>query len=344
MARRKTPRGRVTATDIARHLGLSVTSVSFVLNDSPHINKVSQGNRERIRQLAREWNYIPNLVAKSLREKKANVVGVLFADLRFGWAHAALLGMQEVFEPAGIVPLIAISMWDEQREQRDLRSMVGRQVDGIILVAPNVENVETYRSITATGVPLLFMGDALRDHDEFSRVLWDEADAIATATEQLITAGRKRLVMLSSDYNSLTQEMRHTAFLKKLSEHGLGSSPDKILRPPRGQSPAEALEAYFASVKEPANGLVATNDALAFAALAYCDRHGVRVPDDLAIIGVGDFEYASHRRMSLSTVQLDRHQLGRRAAEVLTGLIDNRPKAPVHETLERGPVMLRSST
>ncbi|MEM9914473.1 MAG: LacI family DNA-binding transcriptional regulator, partial [Planctomycetota bacterium] len=209
MPRPNTPNGRVTATDIARHLGLSVTAVSFVLNDSPHINKVSPRNRERIRALAREWNYIPNLVAKSLREQRANVIGVSFADLRFGWAHAALLGMLEVLEPAGTVPLIAISMWDVKREQQDLRSMLGRQVDGIILTTPNVENLDTYNAITASGVPLVFMGDALSDHDEFSRVLWDEADAIAAATEHLITSGHDRLVMLSSDYDSLTQEMRH---------------------------------------------------------------------------------------------------------------------------------------
>lgn len=340
----KPPSGRVRSVDIARELGVSRTAVSFVLTNSPNAANISQKKRERILALARAWNYRPNAVARSLREQRSGIVGVVFPDLSHSWAERVLVGMHEVLEPRQYVPLISMSLWQPDRERNEMRSLVGRQVDAIVSISPNVDNQDVYEEVVQAGTPLLFAGDALAEDDRYHHVIWDEGEAVRAAMAHLVERGRERIALLTASYESLLAREREEAYRRVVSQAELAADDRLIVSPPPHQGVEAALARLLARSGPKPDAILATTDALAIPALSYLDGRGVAVPDDIAVMGLGDLPSSSYSRIGLTTVEPPTAELGRRAAQLSLDLIEDPPPEPVHDFIRSSRVIVRKTT
>lgn len=337
------PKHRVRSIDLARALGVSRTAVSFVLSNSPNASKISEANQERIRRLARAWNYIPNHAATVLRRQRSGTVGVVFADLKHGWAERILQNMFPVLEAEECVALVSMSMWDEHRERAEIHSMLRRQVDAIAVVAPTIGNLDVYEEVIEGGTPLVFMGDSLAESDDFHRVLWDEAAAVNAAMDHLTSAGRQSICLVESDYPSLLQRERREAFRAATNRAGIEPSCS-ILENGRALPVEGSLTAFLARTESPPGAFLATNDALALDVLEYLDHAGIRVPQEIAVMGLGDLPTSSLPRVSLSTVRPPTERIGRETAALLVKLSEAPDDGPVHIHLPSTDVIVRDTT
>lgn len=189
----------ITSTELARKLGLSTTTVSFVLNGLAEEKKIAPKTAQRVLAAAEKHNYIPNPFARSLHKKRSGVIGVILGNFKMDYAEAAMQGMRRVFDATGHVPFVAMHSFETERNRKELLSSLNRRDEGIIAF-PLPECDEVYAKIAKSGQPLVLFGEVLPGLENISSVTWDSAAAARAAVQHLVAIGRRRIAFIGVDY------------------------------------------------------------------------------------------------------------------------------------------------
>jgi len=183
---------------------------------------------------------------------------------------------------------------------------------------------------------------------EISSVVWDAGVAARVAVEHLVETGRERIGFVGADYPMRMHRARHKAYLDVVREAGLSFREEWVsitrIDCMVDQIIGDALERMFAPGREAPDAIFAINDGLALPLLEALDARGIRVPEDVAVIGLGDLSMTRHSGISLSTVREPCEEMGRQAAEVLVDLIADPGKAPIHRVIPGHVLRIRRST
>lgn len=338
---------RATIADIARKVGVSPSTVSIVARGEDKKRHISVATTQRVRDVMAEMNYVHNSTARNFRLQRSGMIGVLLANLRMDWAEAVLGGMLEVFQPNGYAPFIGIHGFETQLARRELLSCAQRRDEGVICQPVPGEN-ENYDRIRQSATPLVFLGDHPPDLPDVSFVAWDSAAAARTAVRHLIETGRRRIAFLGCDYPMIMSRARHEAYESVLRAAGLCPKPHWVAVAPLEWSLDRivnwATDRLFPSNREHPDAVFALNDGLALPLLEVLTGRGIRVPEDVAIIGMGDLSMTGHQGISLSTVGEPCVELGKQAAEVMLELISNPGKAPIHRLIPGENLKVRRTT
>lgn len=338
----KKPTKPPTLTALAKHLDLSVATVSYVLNNRIEENRIPKKTAERVRKAARELGYVPNQLARSLRRQRTGAVGLIFSDLEASWAHRALQGVLASLDPAGYIPYISVHFWDSERERNEIHSLVGRRVEGIITV-PQRANIELYRQIIAQGTPIVFLQDGLEETPDISYAMWDAAPAAAAAVRHLVETGRKRLLFYGVDEPTKLMNVRAEGFREGCREARLPVDDSWIFHEPLVRIPAhheeiaefgQSLRIHLDEASHRPEGIVAMNDSLAYTALDVVKRRlGMAVPGEIAIVGLGDLPQSDP--LGLSSMYEPVGSVGKATADVLVKLIDDPRAGPIESLVPR---------
>lgn len=341
------PRPPVTSAMIAHKLGVSRATVSIVLNGQGEVRKLSPATIARVVAAARELGYAPDRAARNLRLRRSGVVGVLLADFRMDWSERVMSGMAEVFDQGSHTALIATHHFDPVRHRRELTAAVQRR-DEAIIVQPVPGQDALYRQVLASGVPLVFLGDLPLDLTPVSFAGWDSAAAARTAVEHLIATGRRRIGHIAVEHPLCMTLERTATYRRVLSESGLPINERWIaIPPPTGDAAgmlAGVVERLFAPGAERPDALFMLNDGLALTVLEVLDQRGIRVPEDVAVIGMGDLPLTGHRGIGLSTVREPCEEMGRAAAHAALTLIAGPGRAPLIAPIPGNELKARRST
>ena len=330
----------VTMTMIAQELGLSVSAISYVLNVSEKRGKVSDRTAQRIIETAKRMGYIPNVLAQSLRRQRTGVIGVIFGTLAHNWAEMSLLGMRSVFEPASYLVYTSVSYWNAQIEEQEINSFMQRRVEGIICV-PTPESRALYEKVVRQGFPLVFLNDTLLSMKDENYITWDAYQATKIALEHLIKQGYRRIGFIGANHKTLMTQARYRAYVDTLKQAGLPAKKEWISWEPNVE---RMLDQVFFKAKVRPDALYATVDALAVPALIHLETRGVRVPDDVALIGMGNLPGTEYPGVGLSTMCEPIEELGANAAQVVLEIIRHPEKAPIQVTLVKNELMARRTT
>lgn len=353
MAANKAPnrRSNVTITSIAQELGVSVATVSYVMNGKAKQNGISERTTQRVRELAKKRGYVPNDLARSLRRQRTQSVGLILSDLEQGWAHRALKGVLSVFDPRDYVPYLSVHFWDPDRERRELHSMVKRRLEAIITV-PMQENLETYRDLLETGIPLIFLQDEMEELPESSFVMWNAREATRSCVDHLIKNGRRRIGFVGADHFTPWMKMRIEEYRAALKDAGMEVREEWICLEPRQplriKSTGEfefgsSIRKLFDSDAELPDAMLTMNDAVAMTCLDVLqDEYGYRVPEEIAVMGMGDLPQS--RLVGLSSAIEPVEEVGARAAELALKLALSNEQEPIHALVEGNTLKLRRST
>lgn len=342
----------VTITSIARELGLSVATVSYVINGKTAENGISEKTAERVRKTARDLGYVPNDLARSLRRQRTSSIGVILSDLLQGWAHRTLKGMLSVFDPEDYVPYISVHFWDPEREKAELRSMMKRRMEAIITV-PMIENVEEYQALAAQGIPLLFLQDELEDCPGLSFCMWDARESAYACVKHMIENGRQRIGFIGANHFTPWMKMRFDGYKDALKEAGLEAKPEWACLEPRvALSTKPTTEADFGSTirqllendsVELPDAFLAMNDAVAMTALTVLEKeYGYRVPEEIAVMGMGNL--AQSPLVGLSSAHEPVEEVGVRAAEIALDLVSAAKPRRVRGLVKCNELHIRRST
>ena len=308
-----------TMKRIAQDLGVSITTVSKVLNKRADI-----GETTRARVLARvaELSYQPNAVARSLTLRRTHTLGIVIPDLMHSFFVEVTAGIEAVVHARGYGMLLCNSEEDPRKERSELQLLSQRQVDGIVLASAAASaNTDLLHHLTSRGVGLVMIDRDDNPDIRCDRVLTDDVEVGRLATAHLIAQGRRAVAHIAGP--RVVHAMRRAAgYRRALTEAGLRVRRDWLI--PGGFREADgyrAMTRLLASAERP-DAVFAANDPAAIGALKAVWDAGLRVPQDVALAGAGDIAHGDLLRVPLTTVTWPRDELGRRAAELLLERLD----------------------
>lgn len=326
--------GRTTLRDVAELSGFSVTTVSYVLNDIPG-KRIPDSTKERVQAAAAQLAYTPNRLAQGLRRRRSDTIGFV-GDHVATSPHAgqSIQGAQDAAAARGSILVLMNTGADEDLENREIRELRDRQVDGIVYAA------EYHRVLTPPaaleGIPTVLL-DARSTESGWSSVVPDEAGGAAAAVTELLERGHRRIAFVNNEDDIPASSLRLDGVRQALAAAGLKLAPDMLT-----QHPSEARGGFLGALTvldrpahERPTGLFCFNDRMALGAYQAAQELGLRVPQDVSIVGFDNQELiAASLRPGLTTVALPHYDMGRWAVDTLMDSIDStRKERPRYETL-----------
>jgi len=306
----------ITIKDIARELGVSPSTVSRALHDSPSI---SSKQRKAIQAFAQSHHYQPNAIASALRSSQtvhSNLIGVILPQFEHYYFSCILTAIEKTCTENGYF-ILALQTGDSyENERKMVEALHQQQVAGIIISqAKDTTDYAHIESAIDDNIPMVFV-DRICTGVRTSRVVVDDYAAGLTATEHLIESGCRRIAFMGAPMNLEISKNRYNGYRDALRKHGLNVDP-ALVKQCENRNEAELLTPQLMSLPSPPDGFFAINDDTALGVLYSCKRMGYRIPQDVCICGFGDGIRAISCEPQLTTMEQSGHDVGRQAAQVM---------------------------
>jgi DNA-binding LacI/PurR family transcriptional regulator len=316
--------GAPTIRTVAARAGVSKSLVSLVLQGSP---KVRPARRDAVLKAMEELGYQPDPSARSLAERRTRTVGVVIDDLSNPWYPDLLAGLRPVLHERALRPLLA----DGRTEPDAVNAMVGLRVEGLLVVGTPTDAVVEQVGAAAPNVPVVIAGTREPRLPGLAGVANDDETGARSAIEYLLELGHTRIAHVVGE--GAVGDLRRTTFEAVMERAGL---PSPSVQGDWTESTGHRLAGELLARDDRPTAIFAANDLSAVGVLAAADDHGLRVPDDLSVIGYDNTVFARMRRVSLTTVDPHITEVGRVAGELLLDSIDH----PVPASEGRGVTRL----
>jgi LacI family transcriptional regulator len=331
-----TRRKAVTIRDVAKKAGVGVSTVSYVLNGND--NHVGPATREQILAAVRELNYRPNAIARSMVRRATATIGLIITELNNPLFVPVAEGVEAVLKAEGY-HIILVQAKDVEDEISAIETLRAQQVDGLIFMSLSVHYESDHlKQLTAEGVPFVLINRDLDDM-EINQIKLDDWGAAYTITQHLIDLGHKRIATITGPRDQRrSAEYRHKGWLEALNANGLAAESNWIVSSPYtyegGFEAAQQLLEQLAGEKNGPTAVFIANEAIAIAALKVFHGAGINVPDDLAIVTIGDPPFAAYTIPALTTMALPVVQAGQIGATIVVDwLREGKPPQPQYINL-----------
>jgi len=311
----------VTMKDVAARAGVSIKTVSRVVNDQ---GEISEETRWRVQRAIEELGYKPNIVARSLITGRTNTIGLLVAEIETPFLLRVQTGIEPVAREHNY-NVILFSVADTSDEVKGLEVMRQQRVDGVILNSISLHQDNSHiLDFCRTGIPLVAVNRYGLD-DSVCQIGWDDETASTEAVLHFVRLGHRRIAHIGGPLDRQSSHCRLRGYRQGLAQAGLPCQDRYIIHGdylyPSGYNATLSLLA----VDPPPTAIFVANDVMAMACLAAVQRSGRRVPDDVAIIGVGGEVFTRYTTPTLTTISLPTAEAGRQAAKMLLAQINGEP-------------------
>jgi LacI family transcriptional regulator len=329
-----------TLLDIAKGLNVSVVTVSKVLRNK---GKISAATRKRVLQRAKELNYQPNWIARSLVTRRTYTIGLLLPDFTHPFFADIAKAVAETVRPHGFHVIIAYFEEDPDLERSEADSLLARQVDGMIIAsAQSSDRVDMFDRIRNRRVPFVLVDRPIAGV-QASFVGADNEAIGRLATTHLIAQGCKRIAHLRGPGIGLATE-RMNGYRSALEKGGLRVSARYIVEAGYQDSTGnKAMQQLLRRTPIP-DGVFCYNDPIAIGAMKAIFEAGLKVPGDIAVVGAGNVHYSDVLAVPLTTIDQGTSQIGRRAAELVLEQISSRRMLRAKKILITPKLVARNST
>src|SRR5262252_8468662 len=330
-----------TMKRIAGELGVSITTVSKVLN-----NRDAIGHATRARVLAKvaELGYQPNAVARSLTLRRTHTLGIVIPDLMHSFFVEIVAAIEGAASASGYGLLLCSSNEDPAKERQELDMLRQRQVDGIVLGSANASgNTDLLQQLTSLGIAIVMIDRDDHVDVRCDRVVTNDEEVGRLATAHLIDQGRRAIAHIAGP-SIVHARRRADGYRAALKRRDIKVRPEWIVR--GGFKEADGYKAMkkLLTMRPRVDAVFAANDPAAIGAMKAIWDAGLRVPDDIAIVGAGDITFGDLLRVPLTTVSWSREDQGRAAAELLLDRLGDEPDArPKRVVIPPHLVVRRSS-
>lgn len=326
----------VSIKDIAKVANVSFSTVSRALADSP---RVKPETRERIRKLAAEMGYTPSAAARSLVTQRTKAIGVVATTMTDVFQAEVVQAIEETAIGRDHSVILTQSGFASEREMIEIQALRERRVDGIILISVRAGGV--YAAVLqGTGIPLVFINARQTDYGHSVRV--DSLGGSLAAVQHLLDLGHKRIAYITGPDEDWDNIERQAGYQQSLESRGLTVDPALIVkgdsRPERGIRAMQQL----LSLRRPPTAVFCYNDVTALGAIRAVHSAGLRIPENVSIVGFDDIDLAPFFEPPLTTVAQPIKQLGEKAVEAILAHIDG--KNGTVDCLLPGTLVVRSST
>jgi LacI family transcriptional regulator len=312
---------RVKQQDIANMLGLSVSQVSRALNNK---GDVAPETRKRIQKLANKLGYTPDIVAKSLRLKQTKSIGIIQFDICNPFFATVIKGVDDVAQRHSYSILVSNTYVSSKKQEQIIKNMVARGVDGLLVSPSDPYNI-CKSVLMQCNIPFVFFGNCPVDCDAHC-IVGDDLLGGYMATKYLIDKGYRKIIYIGAGKGLVYSVRRAEGFRKALIESGLTFSKDSI------HDVGITMEAGYGYMKNllkkniDIDGIFASNDVLSYGCLRALHESGVRVPEDIGIIGYDEADVNEIVYPRLTCIEQPKYEIAVAAAELLLKLIESDEK------------------
>lgn len=340
---RRKPHKTATMRDVARLAGVSQPTVSRVLNQSKTNISISEETRSKVLAAVEKLNYRPNVLAQGLRTQKTRMIAVLIADISNSFYHGIVRAVQDVAHDHNYDVMIANSDHEYENEKHFCDAVTRRPVDGVIMVPQHLTSDDLDELITRTNTPVVVLGQHM-NHPLVDVIYARDEHAVYEATHWLIhDLGHQRLGIVRVPDDLPPSPRRLRGFIRAVEDAGLHVQPEHIVTGDFTlESGRQAAEQLLQAGQLP-TALVVMNDLMAIGVMLALQNAGVRIPEDIAIIGYDDIPEASVVRPTLTTIAHDKADIGRKLASCLFERI-GQPDLPGRHIESRTRLIKRAST
>ena len=328
--------------DIARDLGVSVITISKVLRNHPD---VGDETRERVLARVKELDYRPNLAARSLVTGRTYLVGLVVPDLLHPFFAEIAKSLSAALRKHGYYLIVSSSEEDPDLEEQEINQLLERGLDTLI-VASCRSTVDLFFRIEKQDTPYVLIDRALPGLSANFVGVDDEAVGMV-ATKHLIDIGCKRIAHIRGPETS-PGTRRMEGYKRALAQGGLKVAEDYIIAEPKGdvetrQRGAEAMRQLL-SLKAKPDGVFCFNDPLAMGAMNFALERGLRIPEDIAVIGCGNLHYDDALSVPLSSVNQHSRRIGEEAARIALAIINSKTPPKIESVILQPELVMRRST
>lgn len=320
---------KITLKQIAKELDVSISTVSKALRDSIEI---SQDTREKIQAFAKLYNYRPNNIALSLKNRKTKNIGVIIPEIVHHFFSEVINGVELYANKKGYNVIIGLSNDSFDKEVINMEMLANGSIDGFILsIAKETLLLEDYHHFKETinqGMPIV-MFDRVIDEMACDKVIVDDVKGAKIAVKKLVSNGCKHIAIVTTkDYVSVGR-LRTQGYLLAHEENNMKTIPDLILKVDDKFAIEDNLDILEAEISQLLNhnkaidGIFAVNEIYALTAIKAARKLGKHIPEDIQVIGFTDGVLSRHATPSLTTVKQHGEEMGKKAAELLIDKLEN---------------------
>jgi len=327
----------VTLKDVARKAGVSVATAARVLGGYGY---ASPQARERVLRAARQLDYTPNALARGMVKKRTHAIGVIVSDNANPFFAAVVRGVEDVMRRHGYAVVLCNSEESPEKEDLYLRILREKQVDGLLL-APSGQASPQLRRWLRAGLPLVLV-DRRLEGIRADAALVDNVEGARTAVSHLIALGHRRIGIVSGPARVFTGRERLAGYLAALEAAGLPADPALVREGNFKQESGYRLAREFLTMKRPPTALFVANNLMTIGAMLALKEARVRIPQELAVVGFDDMDWAPILTPALTAVAQPAYTLGTSAATLLMQRLEN-PARPVQEVVLKTRLVVRES-
>lgn len=323
----------ITIKDIAAALNLSVSTVSKALRDS---YEISDKTKKLINDYAREHNYRPNPIAQSLKQGSSKSIGIVVSTIENQFFSQVINGIESVAYENGFNVIITQTHESYDLEVKNIEHLIHRSIDGLLIsLSTETHDFGYLKKLHTLGLPIVFF-DRVTDEIETHKVISDNFKGSYDATRHLLEAGYRNIAHITSPTNiSITRE-RFAGYSKAMEEAGI-SIPDEYIKhcAHGGRDTGEVENALneLLALKNKPHAILTSSDRITTTTLFLLNKLGIKIPEEIALVGFTNTILADVLNPSLSSVYQPGFEMGQKATELLLGLILSKHPVYKFETL-----------
>ncbi|MFA4839142.1 MAG: LacI family DNA-binding transcriptional regulator [Candidatus Neomarinimicrobiota bacterium] len=312
-------KGQVTIKDIAKLLNISSSTVSRALSNHPDI---SPETKKSVNDMAKQLDYRPDSIAQSLKNRRTNIIGVIVPEIKHRFFSAAISGIEDVAYGADYAIMVSQSNESFEREQINIRAMVSNRIAGLLIsISQTTTNSDHFLQLKQRKIPFVFF-DRVCEDIEASKVVVDDFKGAFKVVEHMIQSGYTKIAHLAGPkYLSISQE-RINGYRSALGKYSIPLNENLIVYGGLNEEDGICGFRKLMNAGQVPDAIFAVNDPVAIGAFEEIKRHGMKIPDDIAIAGFSNNPISFVVDPPLTTVDQHPYEVGREAARILISEIE----------------------
>ncbi|MDO3694361.1 LacI family DNA-binding transcriptional regulator [Wenyingzhuangia sp. chi5] len=327
---------KTTIHDISKALKINSSTVSRALNNSP---RVSQKTKDLIQKKAVELGYQKNILASNLRTNKTNTIGIIVPRISRNFFSSVISGIEETAYRAGYNVVIGQSLESLEREQELVSTLLSNRVDGLLIsVSMGTTNYNHLSNFKTNGGPIVFF-DRPMTMPNIPSITIDDYEASYNATQHLIENGCKNIVHFSGFQKIELYKRRMQGYVAALTDNNIPVRPEYILESQLSEADGIELAKKVISLPK-VDGIYSSNDTAAISAMQYFKKNGLKIPDDIAIVGFNNDSISAVIEPGLTTVNQPDVEMGIIASSLLIELIKKTIESPSEHSKTLGTELI----
>lgn len=335
-------RPKITLKKIAKEFDVSISTVSKALKDS---REISMDLKEKIQAFAKLYHYKPNSLAVRLQNQKTKMIGVVVPDIVHHFFSTVIQGIEEVTAERGYNVMVCLSNESFKKEVINIDMFTNGSVDGLIAsIAKETlenQNFKHFDDLIEDDFPLV-MFDRVHEQSKCDMVIIDDVSGARNATNHLIEIGCKKIALITTPLHVTVGTLRRKGYVNSIQNHNMEVDKNLIVEINEKENIKEQIEELFDTITP--DGIFAVNEVYAVTAMNIAKERGLKVPEDISVIGFTDGPISQLALPPVTTVAQHGYTMGKQAAELLLKRIESKEDAAPQKIVLSTNLKIRKST